>query len=116
MVVLYQPWRWEMTALTAAPNFTLTHIVGHPVALSDFRGKPVVVVFSGRDSTDQARQISRAIRSRYDGEGLPIVSILDLSGIPKMMHGMAKGRIQSGYQEVVRDATAMIQQQGKPVP
>jgi len=105
-----------MTALTTAPNFNLTHIVGRPVALSDFRGKPVVVVFSGRDSTDQARQISRTIRSRYNGEGLPIISILDLSGIPKMMHGLAKGRIQSGYQEVVRDATAMIQQQGKQMP
>lgn len=105
-----------MSALTTAPNFTLKHIVGHTVALSDFRGKPVVVVFGGRDSTDQARQISRTLRGRYDAEALPIISILDLSGIPKMMHALAKGRIQSGYQEVVRDATAMIQQQGKQVP
>ena len=105
-----------MTALTAAPNFNLTHIVGHPVALSDFRGKPVVLVFGGRDSTDQARQISRTIRSRYAGESLPIVSILDLSGIPKMMHGLAKGRIQSGYQDVVNDVTAVIQQQGQQMP
>ena len=105
-----------MTALTVAPNFSLTHIVGHPVALGDYRGSSVVLVFSGHDSTDQARQISRAIRSRHDSEGLPIISILDLSGVPKMMHGFAKGRIQGGYQEVVRDVTAMMQQHGKQVP
>jgi len=105
-----------MTALAAAPNFNLNHIVGHPVALSNYRGNQVVLVFSGRDSTDQARQISRAIRSHHDSEALPIISILDLSGVPKMMHGFAKGRIQSGYQGVVRDATAMMQQQGKQSP
>ncbi len=105
-----------MTAMTTAPNFNLNHIVGHPVALNDYRGSSVVLVFSGRDSTDQARQISRAIRSRHDSEALPIISILDLSGVPRMMHGLAKGRIQSGYQEVVRDVTAVMQQHGKQSP
>ena len=99
-----------------APKGRESHIVGHPVALGDYRGSSVVLIFSGRDSTDQARQISRAIRSRHDSERLPIISILDLSGVPKMLHGFAKGRIQGGYQELVRDVTAVMQQHGKQVP
>ena len=105
-----------MTALTMAPNFTLTHVVGRPVSLGDFRGRPTVLIVTGRDSTDQARQITRTLRGRYGLDALPIASILDLSGIPKMMQGMAKGRIEGGYKDAVRDATAMMQQMGQQVP
>lgn len=99
-----------------APNFNLSHVTGRPVSLSDYRGRPVVVMFGGRDSSDQVQQIGQTIRSRYDHEALPLVSILDLHGLPRMLQGMAKGRLQSGYQEAAQRAASNIQAAGQPVP
>ena len=103
-------------SLQQAPNFSLNHITGRPVSLSDYRGHTVVVVFSGRDSTDQARQIGQTLRSRYDIYTLPMISVLDLHGIPRMMHGLAKGRVETGYKELVATATQALQAAGKPMP
>ncbi len=99
-----------------APNFTLQHIAGRNVSLSEFQGRTVVIVFSGRDSVDQAQQIGQAIRARYDLYALPLISILDMHGIPRMMQGLAKGRIQGGYEELVKTATNALQAAGKSMP
>ena len=99
-----------------APNFTLQHIAGRNVSLSEFQGRTIVMVFSGRDSVEQAQQIGQTIRSRYDLYALPIVSVLDMHGIPRMMQGLAKGRIQGGYEELVKTATNALQAAGKPMP
>lgn len=99
-----------------APNFSLQHIAGRNVSLSEFQGRTIVVVFSGRDSVEQAQQIGQTIRSRYDLYALPLVSVLDMHGIPRMMQGLAKGRIQSGYEELVKTATGALQAAGKPMP
>jgi hypothetical protein len=105
-----------MMSAQMAPNFTLQHIAGRNVSLSEFQGRATVLIFSGRDSIEQAQRIGQTIRSRYDVYALPIVSILDLSGVPRMMQGLAKGRVQSGYEEMVKMATAALQAQGKPMP
>ena len=99
-----------------APNFTLQHIAGRNVSLSEFQGRTVVLVFSGRDSVEQAQHIGQTIRSRYDLYALPIVSVLDMHGIPRMMQGMAKGRIKGGYEELVKHATTALQAAGKTMP
>ena len=99
-----------------APSFTLQHIAGRNVSLSEFQGRTIVVVFSGRDSVEQAQKIGQTIRSRYDLYALPLVSVLDMHGIPRMMQGLAKGRIQSGYEELVKVATTSLQAVGKPMP
>lgn len=99
-----------------APNFTLQHVAGRNVTMSEFQGRTTVLIFSGRDSVDQARQMGQSIRSRYDIYALPIVSILDMHGIPRMMQGMAKGRVQSGYEEMLKVAASSLQAAGKPMP
>ncbi len=99
-----------------APSFTLQHIAGRNVSLSEFQGRTVVLVFSGRDSVEQAQKIGQTIRSRYDLYALPLVSVLDMHGIPRMMQGLAKGRIQGGYEELVKVATSSLQAAGKPMP
>ena len=86
-----------------APNFTLQHIAGRNVSMSEFQGRTTVLIFSGRDSVEQAQRIGQTIRSRYDVYALPIVSILDLSGIPRMMQGLAT-------------ASSALQAQGKQLP
>ena len=99
-----------------APNFTLQHIAGRNVSLSEFQGRTIVMVFSGRDSVDQAQRIGQSIRSRYDLYALPIVSVLDMHAIPRMMQGLAKGRIQGGYDELVKTASSALHASGKQMP
>ena len=103
-------------AARQAPDFTLDHVVGHRVSLADYRGRPVVVTFGGRDSGEQVRRIARTIRDRYDDEELPIISVLDLHGVPRPLHGLVRGRLQGGYQEAVREATTSLRERGRPLP
>ena len=99
-----------------APNFTLNHVVGHSVSLGDYRGRTVVVIFGGKDSSEQSRQIARTIRSQYSADQISILSILDMSSVPRLVQGIAKGQINKAYQEAVRDMTADQQAKGLPVP
>lgn len=55
---------------TAAPDFHLYDTTGRPVALSDFRGHPVVLFFSSIDcprSADYCERIDRLARQFADG-------------------------------------------------
>lgn len=99
-----------------APNFTLNHVVGHPVSLGDFRGRPVVLIFGGKDSSDQSRQIAKTIRSRYTGEQLPMMSVLDMSSVPRLVQGIAKGQVTKAYQDAVKEMSADQQAAGLPAP
>jgi hypothetical protein len=100
----------------AAPNFSLAHVTGRVVSLSDYRGRPVVILVNGRDSIDQARQIVDDLRSRYTWQQLPLLGVVDLGGLPKLMQGIARGRLQSGYQEEVKKEVEKLRAQGQPVP
>ncbi len=100
----------------AAPNFSLAHVTGRMVSLSDYRGRSVVILVNGRDSIDQARQIVDDLRSRYTWQQLPLLGVVDLGGLPKLMQGIARGRLQSGYQEEVKKEVEKLRAQGQPVP
>ena len=65
-----------------APQFTLEHIEGHPVSLSDYRGRTVVVVLSGRNSAEQMIAGMNTLRTHYDAEQLPIIAVGDMAGLP----------------------------------
>ena len=60
-------------ATQRAPDFTLDHVVRRPVSLADYRGRSVVVIFAGRDSGEQVRQIAWTIHARYGDEELPMI-------------------------------------------
>jgi hypothetical protein len=100
-----------------APNFTLDHVsTGHQVSLSDFRGQTVVVLFAGKDSSEQARQIGRTIGNRYAPGQLPIITVLDMRGVPRLVKGLAKGSVEKAYNEAVQDFSNDLQAKGQPVP
>ncbi len=80
-----------------APDFTLAHVTGRPVSLADYRGRPVVVIFGGRDSREQARGMGRAIRARHEPEALPIVLVLDLRAVPRPLRGLARGGLRAAF-------------------
>lgn len=99
-----------------APGFTLEHVNGYPVSLSDYQGRTIVVLFGGRGSSEQARQIARTLGSRYNPEQLPIVSVLDMSGVPRLMRGIVKGQVQKAHQDAVSEMVRDCQALGLPVP
>jgi len=97
-----------------APDFTLDHILGHKVSLSDFRGRRLVVVFGGRDSAPQLKQGIGTIRSSFGPDELPVIGVSDLQGAPRAARIVVKSQLKKAYEEAVKDETATLQAAGKP--
>lgn len=105
-----------MAVPTQAPDFELEHIAGHDVSLADYRGQNVVVLFGGRDSADQVKQIVTTIRASRDSDELPVLAISDLGAVPRPARILAKTQLKKAYQEAVEDATGRLRAAGKPDP
>lgn len=99
-----------------APDFTLTHLEGRSVSLGDFRGRKLVAVFASKDSGDQARGITRAIRDRFGHDQVAMVSILDMHALPRMMQPVAKALLKKAYKEAVEKLEAEFRAKGEPPP
>lgn len=100
-----------------APNFTLEHITGnYSVSLSDFRGRMVVLLVAGRYSGDQAEQVATTLGRRFPPEQLPVISVLDMKGTPRMVQGLAKRDIDKVYRQAIQTATQAMQAQGQMPP
>jgi peroxiredoxin len=97
-----------------APDFTLDHILGHKVSLSDFRGKKVVVTFGGRESVPQIEQGISVIRKQYDPDQVTIVGISDLRAAPRPARIIVKNQIKKAYEGAVKAQDADMKAAGKP--
>src|ERR1700761_7470318 len=97
-----------------APEFTLDHILGHKVSLSDYRGRKVVVTFGGRESASQIEQGISTIRKQYDPDQLTIVGVSDLRAAPRPARILVKGQIKKAYEGAVKAQDADLQAMGKP--
>ncbi|MGI8554512.1 MAG: TlpA family protein disulfide reductase [Dehalococcoidia bacterium] len=105
-----------MTMQQKAPEFTLAHIEGRQVSLSDFRAHPVVLLFSGRESEQQGVAVEHALRGRYTSQEVPLVGVPDLHGVPRLLRAVAKNAVQSSYKKATEEAARGYQAAGKPVP
>jgi cytochrome oxidase Cu insertion factor (SCO1/SenC/PrrC family) len=99
-----------------APQFTLDHVEGHPVSLSDYRGRTVVVAMSDRHSAEEMVAGIDALRAHYDHDQLPILAVADMKGIPRPARVMAKKQMKKGFQEAVEKESTRLQAAGKQVP
>lgn len=99
-----------------APEFNLEHIEGDPVALSDYRGRAVVVAFSGKDTAEEMASGIKALRKKFDHEQLPILAVADMGGIPRPARPIARKQLKKGYKDAVEEASAELQAAGKAVP
>ncbi len=97
-----------------APDFTLDHILGHKVSLSDYRGRTVVVAFGGRESAPQLKQGIGEIRSSQGPQELPVIGVSDLQDAPRAARIIVKSQLKKAYEEAVKDETATLQAAGKP--
>jgi AhpC/TSA family len=97
-----------------APEFTLDHILGHKVSLSDYKGRKVVVTFGGRLSAPQIEQGIGTIRKTYDPDELPIIGVSDLRAAPRPARILVKNQIKKAYEGAVKAQDADLAAMGKP--
>jgi hypothetical protein len=99
-----------------APEFTLEHILGHKVSLSDYKGKQVVVTFGGRESAGQIEQGIGTIRKTHDPDQLTIIGVSDLRAAPRPARIIVKNQIKKAYEGAVKNQEADLKAKGKPAP
>jgi hypothetical protein len=99
-----------------APNFTLAHANGQQVSLSDYRGRPVIITFSGRASQEQVREIRRTVRKCYTAEEVPVVQVAHLQGVPKLFQGLAKSDLRRGFEKEAQEEADSLRAHGRAVP
>jgi len=59
---------------------------------------PLVLVFHGQDTADQAVAVHKAVRRKYPhGNQVVIASIIDLRSFPSMFHGMVTPVLEKAY-------------------
>lgn len=101
---------------TQAPDFTLDHVAGHEVSLSEYGGRPLVIVFGGRESAEQVRGGIAAIRATHPPDALPILGVSDLRAAPRPARILVRGQMKKAYEEAVRDNAADLQRAGREAP
>lgn len=82
-----------------APDFTLNDITGKPVALSDFRGRVVILYFWQSTCLDCSRAMPKllALQERYQKKGLVVVGI----NLDQSQEAAAKYLEERGYQNQI---------------
>ena len=108
----------QTQSLGSAPAFTLD-VIGttRRISSKEFAGKPVVLVFNTADSAEQANARNNAIRAEYpDYRTLPILTIVDLHGVPKLFRSVARNTMQKSFSQAVAAARAAMQAGGMPTP
>jgi peroxiredoxin len=96
-----------------APDFTLDHILGHSVSLSDFPGRTVVVVFGGRDSATQVAKGISTLRDSRDPDELPIIGVSDLRSAPRAARIIVKNQLKKAYEASIKAAAERTRAAGK---
>jgi hypothetical protein len=101
---------------TQAPDFTLDHIAGHKVSLSDFSGQRFVITFGGRESAEQIKAGIATIRQSHLPDALPIVGVSDLRAAPRPARILVKSQLKKAYEEAIQANAADLERAGRPAP
>ncbi len=99
-----------------APDFTLDHILGHSVSLSEFRGRTVVAMFVGKESAAQTDGWTDKIRAQYDPSEMPILGVSDLREVPRPARIIAKKLMKKAFDEVVEQESQAYRKHGTEPP
>jgi hypothetical protein len=99
-----------------ATDFTLDHVLGHPVTLSSFKGQPMILMFGGKDSADQLKNAVLAIRRGLGANQVQIASVSDLRAAPRPARIIVKKQLKKAYEDAVNEQRAALEAAGKPLP
>lgn len=88
-----------------APNFSLTTIKsGRQISPASCQGAVLGLVFHGRETVQAVVEINTAVRPIYpDPKPVVLVSVLDLSIVPRLLHGAVKPMLEQAYDQAARE-------------
>ena len=95
---------FSMPALAAregapAPSLEVTDASGQVVRVPA-ENRPVVLFFFERGASEEVREIAAEISPRFPGA--MIVNVIDLRGVPELLEGVARERVEAAIDDAVR--------------
>ncbi len=99
-----------------APDFTLDHVAGHKVSLSDFSGQRFLMLFGGRESANQVMDGIASLRRTHLPDALTIVGVSDLRAAPRPARILVKSQMKKAYEDAVQANAADLERAGRPAP
>lgn len=88
-----------------APAFNLTAIKsGRQINLDTCKGDVLGMVFHGRETVQAVVEINTTVRPLFpDPKPVILVSVLDLSIVPRLLHGAVKPMLEQAYDQAARE-------------
>lgn len=94
--------------LEAAPHFALKtvrteRVVGIPASLPNV----LVLLFQDQNTVAAARNVNQTLRRAYpDGDDLIVASLVNMSGVPRIMRKLADTVLNRAYDEAAKEIPA----------
>jgi hypothetical protein len=83
------------------PAFSTTAAVsGRTVDNSSLKGRKAVLVVHGSKTTDAAKEVSKALRSKYKPSEVGSASIVDLRAFGSLWKKVAEAQVKSNYEKM----------------
>ena len=88
-----------------APAFSLTAVKsGRQISLGTCKGNVLGMVFHGRETVQAVVEINTTVRPLYpDPSPVILVSVIDLSIVPRLLHGAVKPILEQAYDQAARE-------------
>jgi hypothetical protein len=86
-------------------DFELEDTEGRRRRLSDFHGRPVVLVVVGGPSRDAAIQAGIQLAPSLYESDADLIAVADMPSVPRMMRGVVRGAIRAGLRRAMSEAT-----------
>lgn len=95
--------------MTAAPKFEIVATTGRTFGIPHSLPKVMVLLFQDQSTVDVAREVNQTIRGVHEEpDDLIVASVVDLSGVPRFMRGMADKMLQKAYQNAAKQLPAHV--------
>jgi hypothetical protein len=85
-------------------DFQLEDVDGRQRRLAEFRGRPVVLAVAGQKSGEAAGAFGAALAPRLGDIKAQVVTVADVTGVPRLARGLARSAIRAGAQRVQQQA------------
>jgi hypothetical protein len=89
-------------------DFELEDTDGRRRRLSEFRGRPVVLVVAGRETGEAAARFGAALAPGLTRNDAVIITVADAAGVPRLVRGLTRGMVRSGLERAQRQAAREV--------
>ena len=87
-----------------APAYSLTAVKsGRKIGKEESKGEVVVLIFHGRETVQAAVDANTLVRPEFpDPTPVILCSVVDLSVVPRLLHGAVKPMLEQAYEQAAR--------------